>query len=116
MSPNAEYEEIGRIFRPGLLSADEVATVNEDVCSAPSRTCSAEWPDESAKSTSYKIRCSGTGVVEGEVQRGGIVAPTGSNKATAPTTRSRDIVPDDSTAPALEPLADDCLLAGAAEV
>jgi hypothetical protein len=39
-----------------------------------------------------------------------------SNKAPAPTIRSRDIVPDDSTVPALEALSDDCLLVGAAEV
>jgi len=39
-----------------------------------------------------------------------------SNKATAPTIRSRDIVPDDSTVPALDALGDNCLLAGAAEV
>ena len=35
-----------------------------------------------------------------------------SNKATQPTTRSRDIVMDDTDTPALEALADDCLLAG----
>jgi ectoine hydroxylase len=40
---------------------------------------------------------------------------TVSNKATAPTTRSRDVVPDDSTAVALVALDDDCLLAGAPE-
>ena len=37
-----------------------------------------------------------------------------SNKATSPSTRSRDIVYDDSALPALEPLEDDCLRAGAA--
>jgi ectoine hydroxylase len=35
-----------------------------------------------------------------------------SNKATRPTTRSRDIVMDDTDTRALEALADDCLLAG----
>ena len=34
-----------------------------------------------------------------------------SNKATAPTVRSRDIVYDDTDLPALEPLAADCLVA-----
>lgn len=90
-------------------------------------------------------------MIEAEVQRGGIVAPTGlagsvmfmhpnvlhgsgsnlspwrrrlisltynavSNKATAPSARSRDIVPDDSTVPALVALGDDCLLAGASRM
>jgi ectoine hydroxylase len=108
----------------------------------------SEWPEESTQGTSYKIRYSGTGTIEAEVRRGGIVAPTGpagsvlfmhtnvlhgsgsnlspwrrrmisltynaiSNKATAPTIRSRDVVPDDSAVPALEMLGDDCLLAGA---
>jgi L-proline 4-hydroxylase len=135
-----------------LIFLDEVTQFNGPLMVVPgSHRMESEWPDESTQGTSYKIRYSGTGVIEAEVQRGGIVAPTGpagsvmfmhpnvlhgsgsnlspwrrrlisltynalSNKATTPTTRSRDIVPDDSTVPALEALRDDCLLVGAAEV
>ena len=31
VSPVAEYEEVGHIFRPGLLSAEEAATINDEV-------------------------------------------------------------------------------------
>lgn len=133
-----------------LIFLDEVTQFNGPLMVVPgSHRMESEWPDESTQGTSYKIRYSGTGVIEAEVQRGGIVAPTGqagsvmfmhpnvlhgsgsnlspwrrrlisltynavSNKATAPTIRSRDVVPDDSTASALEALGDDCLLAGPA--
>lgn len=135
-----------------LIFLDEVTQFNGPLMVVPgSHRMDSEWPDESTQGTSYKIRYSGTGVNEAEVQRGGIVAPTGpagsvmfmhpnvlhgsgsnlspwrrrmisltynaiSNTATSPTIRSRDIVPDDSTASALEVLGDDCLLAGAAQV
>lgn len=134
-----------------LIFLDEVTQFNGPLMVVPgSHRMESEWPDESTQNTSYKIRYSGTGMIEAEVRRGGIVAPTGpagsvmfmhpnvlhasgsnlspwrrrlisltynalSNKATAPTTRSRDIVPDDSTVPALDVLGDDCLVAGAAE-
>jgi len=135
-----------------LIFLDEVTQFNGPLMVVPgSHRMESEWPDESTQGTSYKIRYSGTGVIEAEVQRGGIVAPTGpagsvifmhpnvlhasgsnlspwrrrvisltynavSNKATAPTTRSRDVVPDDTKVTALEALGDDCLLVGAAEV
>jgi len=135
-----------------LIFLDEVTQFNGPLMVVPgSHRMESEWPDESTQGTSYKIRYSGTGTIEAEVQRGGIVAPTGpagsvmfmhpnvlhgsgsnlspwrrrmisltynaiSNKATAPTTRSRDIIPDDSSVPALVALGADCLLAGAAEV
>jgi len=135
-----------------LIFLDEVTQFNGPLMVVPgSHRMESEWPDESTQGTSYKIRYSGTSVIEDEVRRGGIVAPTGpagsvmfmhpnvlhasgsnlspwrrrlisltynavSNKATAPTTRSRDVVPDDSTAAALQMLGDDCLVAGAAEV
>ena len=135
-----------------LIFLDEVTQFNGPLMVVPgSHRMESEWPDESTQGTSYKIRYSGTGVIEAEVRRGGIVAPTGaagsvmfmhpnvlhasgsnlspwrrrvisltynalSNKATAPTIRSRDIVPDDSSVPALKALGDDCLLVGAAEV
>ena len=135
-----------------LIFLDEVTQFNGPLMVVPgSHRMESELPDESTQGTSYKIRYSGTGVIEAEVRRGGIVAPTGpagsvmfmhpnllhgsgsnlspwrrrlisltynalSNKATAPTVRSRDIVPDDSTVQALEALGDDCLLTGAAEV
>jgi len=31
VSPVAEYEEVGNLFRPALLSAQEVATINDDL-------------------------------------------------------------------------------------
>jgi hypothetical protein len=31
MSTVAEYEEVGNVFRRGLLSAEEVATVNDEL-------------------------------------------------------------------------------------
>lgn len=134
-----------------LIFLDEVTQFNGPLMVVPGSHRMDEWPDESTQGTSYKIRYSGTGVIEAEVQRGGIVAPTGpagsvlfmhpnvlhasgsnlspwrrrvisltynaiSNKATAPTIRSRDVVPDDSTAAALVALGHDCLLAGAAGV
>jgi ectoine hydroxylase len=135
-----------------LIFLDEVTQFNGPLMVVPgSHRMESEWPDESTQGTSYKIRYSGTGMIEAEVQRGGIVAPTGpagsvmfmhpnvlhasgsnlspwrrrvisltynavSNKATAPTTRSRDIVPDDTKVTALEALGDDCLLVRAAEV
>jgi ectoine hydroxylase len=135
-----------------LIFLDEVTHFNGPLMVVPgSHRMDSEWPDESTQGTSYKIRYSGTGVIEAEVQRGGIAAPTGpagsvmfmhpnvlhasgsnlspwrrrmisltynafSNKATAPTIRSRDIVPDDSMAPALDALGADCLAADAAEV
>lgn len=135
-----------------LIFLDEVTQFNGPLMVVPgSHRMESEWPDESTQGTSYKIRYSGTGVIEAEVGRGGIVAPTGpagsvmfmhpnvlhgsgsnlspwrrrlisltyntvSNKATAPTIRSREIVPDDSSVTALEALGDDCLIAGAAEV
>ena len=134
-----------------LIFLDEVTQFNGPLMVVPgSHRMESEWPDESTQGTSYKIRYSGTGVIEAEVQRGGIVAPTGlagsvifmhpnvlhasgsnlspwrrrvisltynavSNKATAPTSRSRDVVPDDTKVTALEALGDDCLLVGAAE-
>jgi len=133
-----------------LIYLDEVTQFNGPLMMVPgSHRMASEWPDESTQGTSYKIRYSATGVIEAEVQRGGIEAPTGpagsvmfmhpnllhasgsnlspwrrrlisltynalSNKATAPTTRAREIVPDDSTVSALAALGDDCLLAGAA--
>jgi ectoine hydroxylase len=129
-----------------LIFLDEVTQFNGPLMVVPgSHRMKTEWPDESTQGTSYKIRYSGTGVIEAEVQRGGIVAPTGpagsvlfmhpnvlhasgsnlspwrrrvisltynafSNKATTPTIRSRDIVPDDSNVPALEALGADCLV------
>ena len=135
-----------------LIFLDEVTQFNGPLMVVPgSHRMESEWPDESTQGTSYKIRYSGTGTIEAEVLRGGIVAPTGpagsvifmhpnvlhasgsnlspwrrrvisltynavSNKATAPTTRSRDIVPDDTNVTALEALGDDCLLVGPAEV
>ena len=135
-----------------LIFLDDVTQFNGPLMVVPgSHRMDSEWPDESTQGTSYKIRYSGTGVIEAEVRRGGIVAPTGpagsvmfmhpnvlhgsgsnlspwrrrmisltynacSNKATSPTIRSRAIVPDDSKAPALAVLADDCLLAGAVEI
>lgn len=134
-----------------LIFLDDVTQFNGPLMMVPgSHRMESEWPDESTQGTSYKIRYSGTGVIEEEVMRGGIVAPTGpagsvmfmhpnvlhasgsnlspwrrrmisltynaiSNKATAPTTRSRDVVPDDSGATALVALGDDCLVAVAAE-
>lgn len=132
-----------------LIFLDEVSQFNGPLMIVPgSHRIDHEWPEESHKGTSYKIRYSGNRLIEEEVRRGGIVAPTGpagsaifmhpnalhgsgsnlspwrrrmisltynavANKATAPTTRSREVVPDDSAAVALQALGDDCLSAGA---
>ena len=133
-----------------LIFLDEVSQFNGPLMMVPgSHRLESDRPEESTQGTSYKIRYMGNDVIEEEVRRGGIVAPTGppgsvifmhpnllhgsgsnlspfrrrmitltynamSNKATAPTVRSRDIVPDDANVPALEALADDCLFTGAA--
>jgi ectoine hydroxylase len=133
-----------------LIFLDEVSQYNGPLMIVPgSHRLESDTPDESDQGTSYTLRYTGTDVIENEVRRGGIVAPTGpagsvvfmspnalhgsnanlspwprrlitltynaiSNKATSPTTRSRDIVMDDTDTPALEALGDDCLLAGAA--
>ena len=135
-----------------LIFLDEVTSINGPLMVVPgSHRMDSEWPDESTQGTSYKIRYSGTEMIEAEVRRGGIVAPTGpagsvlfmhtnalhasgsnlspwrrrlisltynaiSNKATAPTSRAREVVPDDTHAIGLQALDDSCLLAGAAEV
>ena len=135
-----------------LIFLDEVTQFNGPLMVVPgSHRMVSEWPDESTQGTSYKIRYSGTGVIEArgaarrhrrphracgvsDVHASNVLHGSGSNlspwrrrlisltynavanKATAPTSRSRDIVPDDSTVPALEALDDDCLLVGAAEV
>ena len=61
-----------------LIFLDEVTQFNGPLMVVPgSHRMESEWPDESTQGTSYKIRYSGTGVIEAEVRRGGIVAPIG---------------------------------------
>ena len=131
-----------------LIFLDEVSHYNGPLMIVPGSHRIEDVPEESDQGTSYTLRYTGTELIESEVRRGGIEAPTGpagsvifmnpnalhgsgpnlspwsrrlitltynamSNKATAPTRRSRDIVLDDTNAPAVEPLGDDCLLAGA---
>jgi ectoine hydroxylase len=132
-----------------LVFLDEITHYNGPLMIVPGSQHLEETPEESTQGTSYTLRYTSTEVIEDEVRRRGIVAPTGaagsvilmdpsalhgsganlspwprrmisltynaiSNKATSPSTRSRDIVYDDSALPALEPLEDDCLRAGAA--
>ena len=133
-----------------LIFLDEVTQFNGGMMIVPgSHRLESDTPEESTQGTSYKLRYTGEDVIEREVRRGGVVAPMGpagsvifmspnalhgsganlspwprrlitltynamSNKATAPTARSRDIVMDDTDTPALEALGDDCLLTGAA--
>ena len=130
-----------------LIFLDEVSMLNAPLMLVPtSHRLAPEVTEETTRNTSYKLRYSSTELIQQEVARCGVVAPTGvagsaifmdvnclhgstanlspwprrmitltynamSNKATAPTVRSRDIVYDDTDLPALEPLAADCLVA-----
>ena len=129
-----------------LIFLDEVSMLNAPLMLVPtSHRLAPEVTEETTRNTSYKLRYSSTELIQQEVARRGIVAPTGvagstifmdvnclhgstanlspwprrlitltynamSNKATAPSVRSRDIVYDDTDLAALEPLAADCLV------
>ncbi len=132
-----------------LIFLDEVTHYNGPLMIVPGSHLIEDTPDTSDQGTSYTLRYTGNDLIKSEVERGGIVTPTGAagsiifmnpnalhgsganlspwprrlitltlnaitNKATAPTTRSRDIVMDDTDTPPLEALGEDCLLAGAA--
>jgi ectoine hydroxylase len=128
-----------------LIFLDEVSQFNGPLMIVPGSHRLADVPEESDGGTSYTIRYSSSTVIEEEVSRGGIVAPTGpagsvlfmhpnalhasnanlspwprrmisltynaiTNKATAPTRRSREIVCDDTDLPALVALGEGCLV------
>lgn len=133
-----------------LIYLDAPSDFNGPLMIVPgSHRVESDTPDATNAGTSYKLRYTSTQVIEDEVRRGGIVVPTGpagsvifmnpnalhasganlspwprrlitltynaiTNKATAPTSRSRDVVMDDTDTPALERLGEDCLLAGVA--
>jgi ectoine hydroxylase len=145
------YLEDDHIAEPRMVNAliflDEVSMLNAPLMMVPtSHRLAPEVNEETTQNTSYKLRYSSTELIKQEVERCGVVAPTGapgstifmnvnclhgstanlspwprrmitltynamSNKATAPTVRSRDIVYDDTDLEALEPLAADCLVA-----
>jgi ectoine hydroxylase len=61
-----------------LIFLDEVTHLNGGLMIVPgSHLLQSDTPDESTQGTSYKLRYTGRDVIEREVERGGIVAPTG---------------------------------------
>jgi|tagenome__1003787_1003787.scaffolds.fasta_scaffold20625727_1 ectoine hydroxylase len=145
------YLEDDHIAEPRMVNVlvflDEVSALNAPLMLVPtSHRLTPEVNEETTQNTSYKLRYSSTELIQQEVARCGVIAPTGppgstifmhvnclhgstanlspwsrrmvtltynamSNKATAPTVRSRAIVYDDADLPALQPLAADCLVA-----
>lgn len=143
------YHQDDHIPEPRMVNAliflDEVTPLNGPLMLVPgSHRVTSDMPDYSDKGTAYSFRYSSRQVIEDEVRRAGIVAPTGpagsvifmdvntlhgssanlspwprrlitltynamSNKASSPSIRPAHIVPDDRDAPALTPLAADCL-------
>lgn len=129
-----------------LIFLDEVTHFNGPLMLVPgSHKTTDENPQYSAEGTSYTFRYTDRSMIEDEICRGGIVAPTGpagsvifmdvntlhgsagnlspwprrmitmtlnaiSNKASSPSTRPIHIVPDDTNASPLVPLATQHLL------
>ena len=61
-----------------LIFLDEVTQFNGPLMIVPgSHRLESDTPDESTQGTSYPLRYTGSEVIENEVRRGGIVAPTG---------------------------------------
>jgi ectoine hydroxylase len=143
------YRQDDHISQPRMVNAliflDEVTSLNGPLMLVPgSHDMADNLPDYRDEGTSYSYRYTERALIEAEVRRAGVVAPTGpagsvifmhvnllhgsagnispwprrmvtatynamSNKATSRSIRAAHIVPDDRDAPALTPLAADCL-------